>query len=131
MERVAVERLTIDVCRPCRTVWLDPGELGALVAIWRRGSVAPGQRPTRKSGVSWIDAPGALDAAGIVPDLAGSSVQLGEIAVEAVGRAPELIAGVGDGAIAVVEATGQAAAEGAASAGGFLLELLGGLFDGL
>jgi Zn-finger nucleic acid-binding protein len=28
-----VEPIAVDVCRPCRTVWLDEGELGSLAAI--------------------------------------------------------------------------------------------------
>jgi hypothetical protein len=113
MERVAVERLTVDVCRPCRSVWLDPGELGALVTIWRRReAIAPTGQPA-SSGVSWIDPTGLS-----LPDGIGAGL-------------PEVVTGAGEVVITVVQSSGEAITEGVGSIGGVLLDLLGGLFDGL
>jgi Zn-finger nucleic acid-binding protein len=129
MERTAVERLTIDVCRTCRAIWLDRGELGALVTIWqRRRSVAgSAERANPRTGTN---GPAVLDGLIVLPDGLGAGIDLGQAAVSAVEQAPQLITGAGEGAIAAVQAVGEGAAEGVGSAGGFLLELLGGLFDG-
>jgi Zn-finger nucleic acid-binding protein len=129
MERIAVERLTIDVCRTCRAVWLDPGELGALVTIWRRRRSVAGsaERMDQRAG---MNGPGVVDGLILLPDGIGAGIDLGQAAVSAAEQAPQLIVGAGEGAIAAVQAVGEGAVEGVGSAGGFLLELLGGLFDG-
>jgi hypothetical protein len=129
MERIAVERLTLDVCRTCRAVWLDQGELGALVAIWRRRGAVAGSAERRTDRV-WMDGSGVLDGLITLPDGLGAGIDLGQAAASVAEQAPQLVASAGEGAIAVVQAVGEGAAEGVASAGGFLLELLGGLFDG-
>ena len=33
MDRVRVKASVIDLCRPCRSAWLDPGELAVLVSL--------------------------------------------------------------------------------------------------
>jgi Zn-finger nucleic acid-binding protein len=144
MERIAVERLTIDVCRPCRSVWLDQGELGELVAISRHRATfaaaegsprndgtSPGRKDARRDVASWIDLPVVFDPGPLVSDVIEPGIALGHTAVEAAAGLPDLAAGAGEAAITAVHATGQAAAEGASWAGSALLELLGGLFDGL
>ena len=129
MERVTVERLTIDVCRTCRAVWLDRGELGALVTLRRKwGSGGTAER-RRSDGGAGIDAPGALDV--VAADALLPSLDLGEAVTHGVAQAPELVAHAGEGAITAVQVAGEAAVEGASSVAGVVLELLAGLFDGL
>ncbi len=93
MERVTVEALTIDVCRSCRAVWLDAGELGALVAI-RRQKGASGVPPIAARGTSrsWLDVSN-LDPLSLLPDGAAALEGIGSAA----GTVVELLAGLFDG----------------------------------
>jgi Zn-finger nucleic acid-binding protein len=125
MARVRVRTCVVDLCRPCRSSWLDAGEL-ALLARWAEDpafSLAPtGQRRERSStsGDILFDPfpTTGLDGAG-----------------EALSHLPAVAEVAGEGAIGVVEVAGSVVVKVAEGAAEIAVEgigaLLAGLFDGL
>jgi Zn-finger nucleic acid-binding protein len=122
MARVRVKAAVIDLCRPCRSAWLDPGELAVLVSAATDQGIAPQRREGDAGGISPVD---GLDAGELV-------IRGGEVIVD---HGPALAQVAGEGAASVVEVSGevaltvvQGAAEGAVE---LVLTVVGGLLDGL
>jgi Zn-finger nucleic acid-binding protein len=110
MAQLQITKITLDVCRPCRAVWFDRGELGIVVerhaAELRRHLESP--RVASQNSDATLQT--ALDVASLpvdvieVVDVAGAA---GNTALEA----------------------GTDVAEFAGEAAGFVLELIAGIFD--
>lgn len=123
MARVRVKAVVIDLCRPCRSAWLDPGELAVLVdiAVTDRAAAAP---PRRDGGDPLVSPADGLDASELV-------FRGGEVLVD---HGPAAVQAAGEGAVAAVEVAGEVtvkvvegAAEGAIEV---VLSVVGGLLDG-
>jgi len=115
MSRVRVQTVIVDLCRPCRSTWLDPGEL-ALLARWAEVAPVPVAARSESTGGAVLDV--AFDpAAELVVRGAG----------EALSHVPALAEAAGEGAAGAVEVAGEVAA-GAVEA---VVSLVAGLFDGL
>lgn len=133
MRRETHDGVTVDVCRPCKAVWLDHHELSSLWAVAAAGAVArsPGSNAAAVAG----DAGGfLLDALWYAPDLV---VGVAHVGVHAAGAGLEAAAHLaGAGMHAAVNAPeiagGLAEAAGEAAGGVFSLiaEIIGGIFEG-
>lgn len=130
MRRETRDGVTVDVCRPCTAVWLDHHELSVLWAAAATAAVAvtPGASHAVSSAA---DAGGfLLDLLFYAPDVVGGAVhlagagvevagQVGSAGLEIVANAPELASGL------------AAAGEAAGGVFSFIVEVIGGVFDGL
>jgi Zn-finger nucleic acid-binding protein len=135
MRRETRNGVTVDVCRPCKAVWLDHHELSAVWAAAATVAVA-----ARQGGSSAVADAGEflLDLLLHAPDLA---VHAAGGLVEAGGAGLELVGNLGSAGLnAISDASGSfssfaeglgALAEVAGSVFGLIAEILGGLFDGL
>lgn len=117
------QHLRLDVCHTCKGVWFDHAE---LATIWRL-SLESGQAVRRGGGESAgeIASSVALDALIFAPDLvvygaARAGMAVAEGGAHLVGAAPEALGAVASGA-------------GELAGGAFeaILEIIGGIFDGL
>jgi Zn-finger nucleic acid-binding protein len=120
MELVEVAGVALDVCRPCRMVWFDRGELGLLT---KRHSAELQSRlmNERRSGV----ASELMGAALQNPDSVYLGAELARVSANAAVSAASQVSASG-----VVEVT-AAAGEGAAELAGAAIEVLLSVFDGL
>ena len=108
MERRPVQGVTLDFCRKCQGVWFDNAE---LTVIWRMNTAALANKRRGNAGI--VAAEGA------------------DLAFNALFWAPDLVV---HGGMAAAEGLGAAAeVAGSAAEGIFsaIVELIGGLFDGL
>jgi Zn-finger nucleic acid-binding protein len=149
MTVVGVEGVAIDVCKPCRSVWFDRGELGLIARahadelyrrVNERAVPAPQGRPHTglSDGSFGGGAIDTIDALQFAPDtvwlVAQGAHAAGDLALRGVelaatqaGAATELVAAAGKGALEA----GAAGAELASGTAEALLDVLAGLFDGL
>lgn len=124
MRRQTERAVTVDVCRGCRGVWLDHDELASLWAAAAAGAVAH-SRFAGDFGAMDVDAGSfLLDALWFAPEL---TIRAGGAAVEAAAQVPGLLASTPE----VVAGAAEAAGEAAGSVFGFILEIIGGIFEGL
>ncbi len=135
MRRHSAQGVTLDVCAPCRAVWLDHHELDSLWTVAAAGAVA-GSTVGGKLAATGGDAGGfLLEALWYAPDLVVGSAYYGAHAVghvlgaglEAAGNAPAMLA-------AMPEAAGGAAELASEAAGGvfsLIAEVIAGIFEGL
>lgn len=128
-----MKSVVVDICRPCRSVWLDGGELGWVAPAIARRQASPGAlAPAPRSGRAVLPAAsGAPDVSAIdlllVPDGVDAMVAGARAAGEVAVQAPEAIQAAGEAAVTVVEVAGQGAVEavaGAAEAGAAGLEVV-------
>lgn len=120
MELVEVAGVALDVCRPCRMVWFDRGELGLLT---KRHSAELQSCLTnqRGSGVACELMGAALES----PDAVLLGAELARVSANAAASAVTDVSASG-----VVEVT-AAAGEGAAELAGAAIDVLLSVFDGL
>jgi hypothetical protein len=121
MQLLEVQGVTLDVCRPCRMVWFDRGELGLLL---RRHSIelqsSLEDRPSSSLGAGLAEA--ALSSPDLIPLAAQVSQASGKLAVEALS---------GESSARVVEVlatSGEAAAELTTGAIEVVCSILGDIF---
>jgi Zn-finger nucleic acid-binding protein len=133
MRRETHNGVTVDVCRPCKAVWLDHHELSSLWAVAAAGAVArsPGTQAVAVAG----DAGGfLLDALWYAPDLVVGAAHVGVHAAGAGLEAASHLASAGiHAAVNAPEiASGLAEVAGEAAGGVFSLiaEIIGGIFEG-
>lgn len=142
LRRRSEKGVTVDVCRGCEAMWLDHHELSLL---WTAVAVAAGvvvQARDRSVLDVATDAGDLLEVFVHAPDLAfaaargvahvaGSGVELaGNVAgagLEAVSHAPGLLSSVPEMVGPALEVAGEVAG----TVFGVILEILGGLFDGI
>jgi hypothetical protein len=120
MQVLEVAGVALDVCRPCRMVWFDRGELGLLV---KRHSAAlqRGLFPAAGPGFPALVGDVVLANPDVVPlGLHGAHA----VAEVAIGAVSELSA---SGAVEVVAAAG----EGAAEVGGAVIDVVVGIVGGI
>lgn len=139
MRRETQQDVAVDVCRGCRAVWMDHGELAALWAAAAAGAVAVAQSGAGRVVDAGADAGGfLLNALWYAPDLvigaahvtahaAGAGLELFGQAAGAAGHAPEMLAAAPEMLTGAAEVAGEAAG----SVFGFIAELIAGLFEGL
>jgi hypothetical protein len=141
MHRRTEQGVTVDVCGPCRGVWLDHHELESLWAVAAAGAVA-GSKMGGKLAATGGDAGGfLLDALWYAPDLVVYTTYHGAQAaghvigagMEAAARAPGLFAATPDLAAGAAEAAGglaELAGEAAGAVFELIAEVIGGIFSG-
>lgn len=145
MRRETENGVTVDVCRGCQAVWLDHHELSMIWAS--AATVALAQTSAGNSLVTTAGDAGGflLDALWYAPDLTVGAIHVGARAVGAGLDAAADLAGAGMNAVAnsggLVEAAGglvqgaagmaEVAGDAAGGVFSFILEIIGGIFDGL
>jgi Zn-finger nucleic acid-binding protein len=131
----SAQGVTVDVCRPCRAVWLDHHELDSLWAVAAAGAVA-GSAVGGTLAQTGADAGGfLLEALWWAPDMVVHTAYYGAQAaghvigagVEAAANAPGMLAAMPEAASGVAEMASDAA-------GGvfsLIAEVIAGIFEGL
>jgi Zn-finger nucleic acid-binding protein len=134
MRRETHNGVTVDVCRPCKAVWLDHHELSSLWAVAAAGAIArsPGSNAVAVAG----DAGGfLLDALWYAPDLVVGVAHVGVQAAGAGLEAASHLAGAGVHAAAnapeIVSGLAEVAGDAAGGVFSLIAEIIGGLFEGL
>jgi Zn-finger nucleic acid-binding protein len=131
MRRESAKGVTLDVCRPCKAVWLDHHELDAIWAVAAAGALA-GTTVGGRIAAAGGDAGGfLLESLWWAPDLtfhaAYGAARVAGAGIDAASHAPEMLAALPDAAGGLAEAAGEAA-------GGvfsLIAEIIGGIFEGL
>ncbi len=135
LRRQKGRRLTVDVCHGCEAVWLDHHELSALWSVTAAGVVMHSQGGTNLASAG-ADAGGfLLDMLWQAPELAVGTVRgavhLAGSGIELVGHAasnaPAFLSSLPEMIGPALEAAGDVAG----SVFGVILEIFGGLFDGI
>jgi Zn-finger nucleic acid-binding protein len=112
----------LDFCGGCRGVWFDRRE---LAAIWTAGfALAAGRPPSAAMTASMDAGGGVVEALFYAPDLVVHGALAG---VEVAGAAARGLAAAPEAALTAAEA----ASEAASGVFSLLLEIVGGLFEGL
>lgn len=123
MAIVEVAGVSIDVCRPCRMVWFDRGELGLLArrhaAALSAGLVAGSAAQQHGSSFSVVD---GLDMADAAAGVAEGAHAVADVAISAVAE------GSGTAVVDVVVSVGEGAVEVTGAALEVLGDVLGSLF---
>ena len=130
MRRECAQGVTLDVCRPCKAVWLDHHELESLWAVAAAGAIA-GTTVGGKLAAAGGDAGGfLLESLWWAPDLvfaaAHGAAHAARAGIEAASHAPEMLAALPDAASGLADVAGEAA-------GGVfsvIAEIIGGIFSG-
>lgn len=122
MHGEAREGIHLDVCRHCRGVWFDHGE---LETVWRLQAAGAVQRRPEVAAYAAGDV--LLDVLFFAPDLyvygAYGTVQAVGAAAEAVAHLPGAVAAAPEVAVAAVEVAGEAA--------GGVFEVVVSIFEGI
>lgn len=132
MHRQTQQNVTVDVCKPCRAVWLDHHELATIWAVAAAGAVAhssfAGNLPADVNAGSFL-----LDVLWFAPDLAvHGAVGVARLGAHAVGAGAEAAAHV-PGLIAstpeLVAGAAEVAGEAAGGVFSLIAEIIGGIFE--
>lgn len=139
MRRETHNGVTVDVCRPCTAVWLDHQEISTLWASAATVAVAQASTGSMLADAGAEAGSFLLEALFYAPDLplglahaavrgvgsvAGEGV---ELAANVAGSAPGLLSSTPKAVAGFVEIAGDVAG----SVFGFILEIIGGIFDGI
>ena len=134
MRRETAQGVTVDVCGPCKAVWLDHHELESLWAVAAAGAIA-GSTIGGKVVATGADAGGfLLDSLWYAPDLVVHTAYYGTQAAahmigagaEAAAHAPGLLAATPE----LVAGAAEAAGEAAGSVFSIIAEVIAGIFEG-
>jgi Zn-finger nucleic acid-binding protein len=134
MRRHSTQGVTVDVCGPCRAVWLDHHELNSLWTAAAAGVVAGSSVGGKLAGTG-ADAGGfLLEALWYAPDLVVYSAYYGsQAAGHAIGAGVEAAANAPGMLAAMPEAAGGMAELASEAAGGvfsLIAEVIAGIFEG-
>lgn len=134
MRREVHQDVTVDVCRPCKAIWLDHHELTSIWAVAAAGVVARAPRGS-KVAAAGADAGGfLLDSLWYAPDLAVGVARVGVHAAGAGLEAASHVAGAGMHAVAHAPELASGLADAAGDAAGtvfsLIADILCGLFEG-